>query len=145
MGNHRKCKGDTLWRRLGTVFDGSNPGVLFAQEAVAGEKGAGVAVGSATEQKEVEDGQAYGVARGKRVDKHLLIGIGDIGGITSDEVLVDRVDSRLGGVRGKLVEKLGLEESVIGVFMVKRNNTLVGKENLPFVPCDGIGRPRRRG
>lgn len=66
--NDGKGQGDSLRRRLGRIFNWCDPGVGFAQQLVVGEEGAGVAVGSAAEQEEVEDGQAHRVARSKAAD-----------------------------------------------------------------------------
>lgn len=76
--DHGQGQCDALGRRLGAVLDGGNPGGSLAQEFVAGEQRAGVAIGAAAEQQEVEDGQTDRITAGKRADEDLLVVIGHL-------------------------------------------------------------------
>lgn len=148
MGDDGQGEGDALGRGLRGVVDGGDPGVRLAQEGVAGEEGAGVAVGTAAEEEEVEDGEADRVAAGEAGDEDLLVAVGDL----LEVVEVGDVDGVDGGllVGGELVEELGLEEGVVGVGVVEGHDALVGEEDLPLLEVDyvvvcGRGREERGG
>lgn len=140
-------QGDSLGGRLGRVLDGGDPGVGLAEQLVAGEEGAGVAVGPAAEQQQVKDGQADRVAGGEAGDERLLVLVGEL--LDVAEVL--RVDCVHGGgllVRGQLVEQLGLDQGVVGVLVVQRHRALVGEEDFPLGEVDrvfGAGGGRQQG
>lgn len=142
-------QGDSLGGRLGRVLDGGDPGVGLAEQLVAGEEGAGVAVGPAAEQQQVKDGQADRVARGEAGDERLLVLVGEL--LDVAEVL--RVDGVHGGgllVRGQLVEQLGLDQGVVGLGVVQRHRALVGEEDFPLGKVDRVfgargGSQQRRG
>lgn len=135
----REGKGDALRGRLGGVVDGRDPGAGLAEEGVAGEERAGMAVRAAAEEEEVEDGQADRVAGGEAGDEGLLVLVGEL--LEVIEVGdVDGVDFGL-LVGGELVEQLGLEEGVVGVGVVEGHGALVGEEDFPAGEVDLVVGP----
>lgn len=144
VGDHGQGQGDALGRRLRAVLDRCNPGSTFAQKFVTWEKGAGVAIGATTEKQEVENRQADGVAAGEGADQNLLVVIGNLQGLLVEFILVDWVHFGLSSVCRDLVEQFLLQQAEVGVFVVQGDDPLVGKENLPLVPLDGVVGARRR-
>lgn len=144
VGDNGQGQRDALGWWLGAILDGGDPGGGLAQEFVAGKQRAGVTVGAATKQQEVEDGQADRVTARKGADQDLLIVIGDLKGLFVKLVLVDGIDLRLAGTCRNLVEQLLLQEAEVGVFVIQGHNTLVGEEDLPLIPLDGVLGTRRR-
>lgn len=127
---------DALRGRLGRVVDGSNPGAGLAKQRVAGEERAGVAIGAAAEEEEIEDGQANRVAAGEASDEGLLVLVGEF--LKVVQVLsVDCVDSGLLTL-GDLVQKLLLEKGIVGIVVVEGNSALVGEEDLPASEIDDV-------
>jgi hypothetical protein len=113
---------------------------------VAREERTGMSIGSASEEKEVEDGQTNRVATGEARNKCLLVLVGKF--LSVVEVLsVDGVDGRL-LIVGDLVQKLLLQKSIVGVFVVERHGTLVGEKDFPVCEIDdivGAGRGGQEG
>lgn len=123
---------DAFLGMLRAVLDVRYPAVLLAEELVAGEERAGVAVGADAEEDEVEDGKARGVLHGELVDELLLVRVRELLEVVR-EVRVDRVDLVRGDARGKLGEELAHAERVVRVFVVERDDALVGIEDVPVV------------
>lgn len=141
VGDDGQGQCDAARGRLGRVFDGSDPGAGLAQESVAGKERACVSVGAAAEKQEVEDGETDRVAAGEAGDEGLLILVGEL----LEIVKVGGIDGVDGGllVLGNLVKKFRLEEGVVGVVVIERHGTLIGKEDLPLGELDlvvGAGR-----
>jgi len=144
--NHGEGEGDALGRRLGRIFDGSDPGVDLAEKLMTREERAGMSIGSASEEEEVEDGQTNRVAAGEASNEGLLVLVGKLLNVV--QVLgVDGVDGRL-LVLGDLVQELLFQKSIIGVFVVERHGTLVGEKDFPACEIDevvGAGRGGQEG
>jgi hypothetical protein len=138
-----KSEGDALGRRLRGVFNGSNPGVDFTEQFMAREKRAGVSVGSAAEEEEVEDRQTDRVAAGEAGNECLLVLVGKF----LQVVQVFCVDGVHGGllVLGDLVQKFLLEKGIVGVFVVEGHSALICKEDFPALEIDDIVGARRGG
>ncbi|TLS28666.1 hypothetical protein PpBr36_00442 [Pyricularia pennisetigena] len=141
VGDHGQGQGDAARRGLGAVLDGGDPGARLAQQLVAGEQAAGVAVGAAAEQQQVEDRELDAVAAGEAADQGLLVAVGQLLRVVED-LGVDGVHGRLGPL--DLVQQLLLEQAIVGVLVVKRHGALVGEEYLPLVPAHR-GLAGRRG
>lgn len=134
-----QAQGDALWRGLGRVGDAEDPGVGFAQQRVLGEEGAGVAVGAAAEEHEVEEGQLDRVAGSKDGDERLFVLVGALLGVV-EVFFLDGVDlGRAELSLVNLVQQLVLEQSVVAVLVVQRHAALVGEEDFPLVEVDRVG------
>lgn len=121
-------EGDALRGRLWAVLDVRYPAVLFCEEGVAGEQRRGVAVGTGSEEDEVEDGEASGVLLRKLADKLLFVRVRELLEVVGKRG-VDRVDVVC---RDRdLGEELIRAEPVVGIGVVERDYTLVGVEHLP--------------
>lgn len=143
VGDDGEGQRDALRGRLGGVLDGCDPGVGLAQQRMSGEERAGMSVGSAAEEEQVEDGQADRVAGGEAAHERLLVLISQ--NLRVAEVLdIDRVDGRALALR-KLVEKLRLEEGVVGIGVVEGHGALVSEEDLPLGEVNHIVRAGGRG
>lgn len=147
VGDNGQREGDAPGRGLGRVLDGGDPGVGLAQERVAREQAAGVAVGAGAEQQQVEDGQLDGVAAGERPDQQLLVLVGELLGVV--EVLgVDGVDGGRALLGRDPVEQVLLQQAVVAVLVVERDGALVAEEDLPLAPVHavvvGLGRRQQR-
>lgn len=97
-------EGDALCGGLGGILNGGDPCACLPQQGVAGKEGAGVAVGAAAEEDEVEDGETDRVAAGKAGHKRLLVLVGELLDVV-EMCGVDGVDCGL-LVLGDLVEEL---------------------------------------
>lgn len=100
-----------------------------------GEQAASVAIRTASQQDEIENGRLDRVLGRKLFHELLLIVIGELLGIM-EERFFDGNDRRLAFGLGDLGEELLLEQAVVGVFVVEGNSALVGEEDLPLVPVD---------
>lgn len=124
-------QGDSSGRGLGAVLDRGDPGVGLAQELVAREQTARVAVGATTEQDQIKDGRLDRVLAGEARHERLLVLVGQL--LSVVEVFeVDGVDGRRALSTGDLVEEVLLQEAVVAVFVVKGHGPLVGEKDLPF-------------
>ncbi|KAI6766653.1 hypothetical protein HG531_011875 [Fusarium graminearum] len=144
--NHGEGESDALGGRLGGILDRSDPGVDLAEQLVAREERAGMSVGSASEKEEVEDGQTNRIAAGEASNKSLLVLVGKF--LRVVQVLgVDGMNGRL-LILGELVQKLLLQKSIVGVFVVERYGTLVSEKDFPTCEIDdivGTGRGGQEG
>ena len=98
-------QGDSLRRRLRRVLNWRDPSARLTEKRVAGEQTACVAVGSAAQKEQVEDGQLDRVAAREGADEQLLILVGQFLGVVQ-VFRVDRMDGRLAQVGGDLVKQL---------------------------------------
>lgn len=111
------------------------------------EQTAGMSIGPAAQQQQIEDGQLDAIPRGEAVHEELLVLIGQLLDVIQLRD-VDGVHDGLAHVGGDLVEQLGLQEAVVGVGVVEGHGALVGEEDLPLVELDrvfgGAGRGQER-
>ena len=136
MGNHRQSQRNSLGGRLRRIRNGRNPRIGLPQQFMFGEQAAGMAIRSATQQQQVEDGQTHGIPRRKAPHERLLVLVGELLDVV-EVLLVNGVDGGL-GVAGDLVEEFRLEEGVVGVFVVEGHGALVGEEDFPFGEVDDV-------
>lgn len=92
------------------------------------EERAGVSVWTDAEEDEVEDRKTSRVFLGKLVDKRFLVCVGEL-----FEVIEERDVDGVNVVwrYGNFAEQLLLAKMVVGVVVIQRNTTFIGKENLP--------------
>jgi hypothetical protein len=131
-------KGNALGRRLRRVLDAQHPGVGLAQLRVAGEKRAGVSIGPAAKEQQVEKRQLNTIARSENRHKSLLVRVGCFLRVV-EQRLVNGEDlgrSKLGGDFG---QQLFLHEPVVGVLVSERHAALVGVEDLPLAEIGAVG------
>lgn len=102
---HRQAEGDAGWWGLRRVLEVENPGVLFSEQRVIGEEGAGVSVWTAAQEDQVEKWQLHRVAHSKATDQSLLVVIRQLLRVV-EEFGVDRVHSRLSILLRNLVEQI---------------------------------------
>ena len=100
------------------------------EERVAREERRGVAVGPDAEQDEVEDGEARRVLHRELLDELLLVRVRELLEVV-EQVWVNRVDLRGRDARRDLGEELAHAERVVRVFVVERDDALVGVEDVP--------------
>nr|POE77455.1 upf0656 protein [Quercus suber] len=132
-----QAQADALGRGFGGVGDGQDPGVGLAQGGVVGEQRAGVAVGPAAQQDEVEERQLDGVARGEDGHQLLLVLVRQLLHVV--QVLrVDGEDLGRGGAGGDLVQQFFLHQLVVRVLMIERHAALIGVEDLPLLELDAV-------
>lgn len=133
VGDNGQSEGNALRRGLGRVGLSSNPSVLFAQQVVAREERASVAVGTAAQQDEIEDGKLDAVLAGKLAHQVLLVEIGEfLGVVIFDVLLVDGVDDGRAELGGDLGDQLVLQQAVVALLVVEGYGALVGEENVPL-------------
>lgn len=93
VGNNRQSEGDALWQGFGRVGLGADPGVLFAQELMTREEGAGVTIGTTAEENHIENGELDAILGGEDAHQVLLVQIGEfLGIIVVDVIWVDGMD-----------------------------------------------------
>lgn len=98
---------------------------------MVGKERARVSVGSTAEEDEIEEGQFDGVALGEDGNESLLVLIGAFLRIV-ETLLVNGEDFGPAQCLGDVVEEIFLHESVVGVFVVERDDAFVGVENFPL-------------
>lgn len=86
-----QTQGDTLRWGLGRVGDAEDPSVGFAEKGVLGEERAGVAIGAAAEENEIEEGKLDRVAGGEDGNELLFVLVGALLSIVK-VFLLDGVD-----------------------------------------------------
>lgn len=141
VGNNRQGKGDALRRGLGRVCLRRNPSILLAKQGMAREERAGVAIGAAAQEDEIEGGQLDAVLGGKLAHQILLIEICEFLRIVILNVLlVDGVDDRCAELERDLGDELVVQQTVVAILMVERYGALVGEEDVPLGELGGIFR-----
>lgn len=128
-------EGDAFRRGLWRVLDLQDPRLGLAQKRRAREQAAGMAVGPAAQQQQVEHGQPHAVPRREDADEGLFVLIGEFLRIV--EVLdVDWEDLWFAELGGDLVQNFRLDQAVVAIFVVERDEALVGVEDLPLVELE---------
>lgn len=141
VGNNRQGKSDALRRGLGGVCLSSNPSVLLAEQSVAREERAGVTIGAAAQEDEIEGGQLDTVLGGKLAHQILLVEVCQfLRVVIANVLLVDGVDDRGAELGGDLGDELVVQQAVVAVLVVEWYCALVGEEDVPLGELGGIFR-----
>lgn len=121
--------GDSSGRRLGGVLDGGDELGLLLEQSMSREQRASVAVGTASKQDEIENGNTLGVQRHVGNDL-LLVVLGNSIGLVQKGLLHGEDLWLL--ILGDVIEEILLEESVVGVGIIQLDQSLIREEDLPL-------------
>ena len=139
VGNNRKSKGNALRRGLGRVCLSSNPSVLLAEQSVTREERAGVTIGAAAQEDEIEGGQLDAVLGGKLAHQVLLVEVCQfLRVVIANVLLVDGVNNWGAELGGDLGDELVVQQAVVAVLVVEWYGALVSEEDVPLGELGGI-------